>query len=73
MYDETMKLRLTSRIVLFFLLLAAVLLASVGVLSYRSGSESLKAAAISEMVGLAAEKEAALDRWIAVSRRLRAG
>ncbi len=59
-----MKLRLTSRIVLFFVLLAAVLLATVGVLSYRSGSESLKAAAISEMLATAVEKEAALNAWI---------
>ena len=58
-----MKLRLTSRIVLFFVLLAAVLLATVGVLSYRSGSESLKAAAVSEMLATAIEKEAALDTW----------
>jgi hypothetical protein len=42
-----MKLLLTSRIVLYFVLLATVVLAVVGVLSYRSGNESLKAAAIS--------------------------
>jgi signal transduction histidine kinase/DNA-binding response OmpR family regulator len=59
-----MKLRLTSRIVLSFVLLSTVLLATVGVLSYRSGSESLKAAAISEMLATAAEKEAALNAWI---------
>ena len=59
-----MKLRLTSRIVLFFVLLAAVLLATVGVLSYRSGSESLKADAVSEMLTIAVEKEAALNTWI---------
>jgi CheY-like chemotaxis protein len=59
-----MKLRLTSRIVLFFVLLAAVLLATVGVLSYRSGSESLKAATISEMLATAVEKEATLNAWI---------
>ena len=58
-----MKLRLTSRIVLFFVLLAAVLLTTVGVLSYRSGSESLKAAAVSEMLATAIEKEEALDTW----------
>ena len=40
-----MKLRLTSRISLSFVFLAAVLLATVGALSYHSGSESLKAAA----------------------------
>src|ERR1700722_11038272 len=59
-----MKLRLTSRIVLSFVLLATVLLATVGVLSYRSGSESLKTAAISEMLATAGEKEAALNAWI---------
>ena len=59
-----MKLRLTSRIVLIFVVFVAVLLAVVGVLSYRSGSETLKAAAISEMRAVAIEKEAALDTWI---------
>ena len=59
-----MKLRLTTRIVLYFVLLTAVLLTIVGVLSYRRGSESLKAAAISEMLAAADEKEAALDTWI---------
>jgi len=59
-----MKLLLTSRIVLYFVLLATALLAVVGVLSHRSGSESLKAAAISEMLAAAIEKEAALDTWI---------
>jgi PAS domain S-box-containing protein len=59
-----MNLRLTSRIVLIFLILATALLASVGGLSYRNGRESLKAAAISEMRAVAVEKEAALDTWI---------
>src|ERR1041384_470 len=58
------KLGLTSRIVLFFVVLATLLLAIVGVLSDRSGSESLKAAAVSDMLGNAIEKEAALDTWI---------
>jgi PAS domain S-box-containing protein len=61
---RTMNLRLTSRIVLFFMLLAAALLATVGVLSYLSASKSLKDAAISEMLAAAIEKEAALDTWI---------
>lgn len=47
-----------------FLLLFGVLLAIVGVFSYRSGSQSLKDAAISEMEAVAIEKESALDRWI---------
>ncbi|MEO8159519.1 MAG: PAS domain-containing protein, partial [Betaproteobacteria bacterium] len=59
-----MKLRLASRIVLFFVLLVAVLLGAVGALSYRSGSESLRAAVISGMLSKAVEKEAALNTWI---------
>jgi CheY-like chemotaxis protein len=59
-----MKLRLTSRIALFFVLLVAVLLAAVGALAYRNGSESLKAAVISEMLSSAVENEAALNAWI---------
>ena len=58
-----MKMRLTSRIVLLFVLLVAMLLAAVGVLAYRSGSESLKAAVISEVLATAIEKQAALDTW----------
>jgi PAS domain S-box-containing protein len=60
----TMKLRLTSRIVLIFVVFVAVLLAMVGVLSYRSGSEFLEAAAISEMRAVAIEKEAAVVAWM---------
>jgi PAS domain S-box-containing protein len=59
-----MMLRLPLRIVLFFVLLSAAVLIVVGVLSYRSGSESLKTAATSEMLAVAIEKEAALDAWL---------
>jgi PAS domain S-box-containing protein len=59
-----MKPWLTSRIVLIFVLFVALMLATVGVLSYRSGSESLKAAAVSELLAVAIEEEAALDHWI---------
>ena len=59
-----MKLRLTSRIVLFFVLLAAVVLTAVAMLSYRNGSQTLKAAAISQMVASALEKEASVDAWM---------
>src|SRR5882724_6942912 len=61
---QPMKLRLTARIVLFFGLLAAALLAAVGVFSYRAGSKSLEAAAVAEMQAKAVEKEAALDVWM---------
>jgi len=60
-----MKLSLTSRIILSFVLLSAVLLTTVGVFSYRRGSKSLQADAMSEMLAKAIEKEAALDAWIA--------
>ena len=59
-----MKLRLTSRIVLSFVLLAAALLVTVGVLSARNVSKRLMEAAISETLVTAIEKEAALDNWI---------
>lgn len=59
-----MKLRLTLRIVLIFVVFVAVLLAGVGALSYRSGSESLNAAAILELRAVAIEKEAAVVNWM---------
>lgn len=55
---------LTTRIILYFVLLTTMVLVLVGTLSYRSGSDSLKDAAISEMLVTAIEKEAALDAWI---------
>jgi PAS domain S-box-containing protein len=60
-----MKLSLKSRISLNFVLLSAVLLATVDVLSYRSGSKSLEADAMSERLSKAVETEAGLDAWIA--------
>ena len=59
-----MKLRLTFRIVLIFVVVVGALLTAVGVLSYRSGSETLKAAAISKMQAVAIEKEAAVVAWM---------
>jgi PAS domain S-box-containing protein len=59
-----MKLGLTSRIALSFVLLSATLLATVGVLSYRSGSKSLEADAMSETLSKAVETEAGLNAWI---------
>ncbi|MBI3776268.1 MAG: EAL domain-containing protein [Gammaproteobacteria bacterium] len=59
-----MTLRLTTRIVLLFVLLTTLLLAIVGTLAYRSGSQSLQAATIAGLLGEAIEKEAALDTWI---------
>ncbi len=59
-----MKLRLTFRIVLIFVIVVAALLVAVGMLSYRSGSETLQAATISRMQAVAIEKEAAVVAWM---------
>ena len=44
--------------------LAAVLLATVGALSVYNGYLALRAAAVSELLATAIEKQAALDVWI---------
>jgi hypothetical protein len=55
---------LTARIVLFFMLSVSALLATVGYLTYRSGSGGLQDAAVSELLGKAIEKETALNASI---------
>src|SRR5262249_51501287 len=52
------------KLTLVFALFAAVLVASVGVLSYRSGRAALQAATISELLATITEKHAALDSWV---------
>jgi PAS domain S-box-containing protein len=59
-----MNMSLTSRIVLAFALLSALLLAIVGASSYRMGSQALEAAAESEMLAVATGKETDLRRWL---------
>ncbi len=59
-----MTLRLTSRIVLSFVLFAAALVATVTVVAYRRGSADLEAAAASEVLAVANEKGMALAAWI---------
>ncbi|MBA3962352.1 MAG: hypothetical protein H0X40_10660 [Chthoniobacterales bacterium] len=59
-----MRLGLTTRITLVFVLFAAVLLGVVGFLAYQSGHNALRAAAISELLSSALEKETALNSWI---------
>lgn len=58
-----MTLRLTARIVTYFLLVAFVLISAVAFLSYRSARLSLEQAAISQVLAVALEKEAAIDTW----------
>ena len=57
-------MKLTSRLVLVFIVYAVLLLLGVGVLAYNSGRDSLRAATISELQATALEKEAALSRWV---------
>ena len=57
-------LPLTSRIVLIFVLLAAALLSTVGVVFHDRVRESLEAASVSELLIGAVEKEAALTGWL---------
>lgn len=63
-----MKIGLTARIVVIFMALAAALLGIVGVLSYRSASQSLKTAVMSKMLGVAIEKQSVLDGWFEQQR-----
>jgi len=55
--------KLTPRITLFFVLFAATLLSTMGLLAYESGRNSLRSAVISELQSTALEKQAALDSW----------
>jgi hypothetical protein len=52
-------------VTLAFVVFAAVLLISVGLLAYTSGRESLERATFSQLQYTASEKEAALGMWIA--------
>lgn len=57
------RLRLTSRIVLIFVLFAAVLLLGVGLLSFASGHKAMRTAAVAETLSIALEKEAQIQSW----------
>ncbi|MFN2475381.1 MAG: response regulator [Chthoniobacterales bacterium] len=59
-----MKLSLTTRITLVFVLFAAALLGGVGFLAYYNGHSALHSAAISELLSTALGKETALNGWI---------
>ena len=61
-----MKLRLniTAKLTLVFVLFAALLLVGVGVLAYTSGRTALEAAITSDLLSTAIEKEAALNAWV---------
>ena len=59
-----MKLRLTPKLTLIFVLFAAALLGVVNALIYNSGRNALERAAINELESIAGEKQAALDAWL---------
>ncbi|MCA1594437.1 MAG: response regulator [Acidobacteria bacterium] len=59
-----MKLSLTTRITLVFVLFAAALLGGVGFLAYRSGHDALRSAASSELLSTALAKETEVNSWI---------
>jgi PAS domain S-box-containing protein len=52
------------KLTLVFILFAAVLLAGIGLLAYSSGRNSLRSAAIAELLATAIEKEAALGNLV---------
>lgn len=62
-----MKLRLTitTKLTLVFVLFAVVLVAVVGTASYQNGRAALEQAAVSDLLSTALEKQNALDRWVA--------
>ncbi|HSL44768.1 MAG TPA: ATP-binding protein [Anaerolineales bacterium] len=57
-------MKLTPRLAFVFIIYAAALLLTVGVLAYNSGRDSLREATISELQATALEKEAALNEWV---------
>jgi PAS domain S-box-containing protein len=57
------RLSLTPRITLAFVLFAAALLAGVGRLSYENGRTALQASATSELLSAAIQKETELNSW----------
>jgi PAS domain S-box-containing protein len=61
---KPLQLGVTPKLTLVFVLFAAALLAGVGLLSYQNGRAALEAAAVSELLATALEKEAALNAWV---------
>lgn len=62
--ESVMKLKLTPRLTVVFILFALALLIGVGTLVYNSGRSALQAAATTELQATSNEKYAALDAWI---------
>lgn len=60
----SVRLGITAKLTLLFVLFAAVLLAGVGLLAYNSGRSALESATTFELLSTALEKEAALNAWL---------
>ncbi len=61
----TRSLRLAPKLILFYVLFAALLLTSVGALAAFSGRNALEAATVFSLESTATEKQAALTSWLA--------
>ncbi|MFQ5795071.1 MAG: ATP-binding protein [Candidatus Bipolaricaulia bacterium] len=59
-----LRLNITPKVTLVFVLFAAGLLAGVSVLSYNSGRAALQVATVSDLLSVAIEKQAALNSWV---------
>ena len=62
--NRVIKLNLTSKLTLVFILFAAALLIGVSLIGYSQGQVSLKAATVDELETIAGEKEAAVTAWV---------
>jgi PAS domain S-box-containing protein len=58
------KLGLTQRITVAFVLVAAAVITGLGSLTYHSGHDALRSAAVSELLSTAMEKERSINSWI---------
>ncbi len=58
------RLLLAVRLTVVFVLFAALILAGVGLPAYVGGRAALEAAAVSDLLSAALEKQAALDQWV---------
>jgi hypothetical protein len=63
------RLKLTSKLALLFMLFVALSIALTGALAYRSARDALQNATISGLASASMEKEAALNNWIEEGER----
>jgi PAS domain S-box-containing protein len=58
------RLNITPKLTLVFVLFAALLLAGVSTLAYTSGRSALESAAVAELFSIAIEKQSSLNAWV---------